>query len=214
MSVTIALVPVVTLLALVMLYLLFAGLRSSRIAELKSEHDHFTQNVIQQDASLQKSLLDELLGGRSPADSLSTFERRRAALLPGARLEDSAGWDADELTQFARRQFGERLAEVNRKLGVRALTAAVVIIAACVILCAVLYNFQAGAVNPLPASASDIGLPSDLPNSLLPLPPDPSQPGETVSPSSAVPDGKGPDSKNTAVTPNTPPVVSHSSPTT
>jgi hypothetical protein len=163
MSVTIALVPIVSLSALALLYLVLSGLRSARAGELKREHEHFTQNVVAQDAALQQSLLGELLEGRSPAECLGTFERARAALLPGARLEDEAGWDAEELADFARKRFTERLSEVNRKLGIGALTATVVIVAACLVLSAVLYNFQPGAAPAGADAAPAAGSPADVP---------------------------------------------------
>ncbi|MGA2797918.1 MAG: hypothetical protein ABSE63_10085 [Thermoguttaceae bacterium] len=163
MSITIALVPIVSLCALVLLFLGFASLRSSRIAELKHEHNRFTQNVVEQDGVIQNVLLNSLLDGRSPSECLATFEQQRAALLPGARLEEPAGWETEELAEYARQQFKERLAEVNRKLGVATLTIAVVIISACVVLTAVLYNFQTGATNALDAATSSTGNATDSP---------------------------------------------------
>ncbi len=161
MSVTIALVPVVSLCALILLYLVIAGLRSSRTAELRREHERFTQNVVEQDAAIQNSLLGDLLEGRSPSECLAGFERQRAALLPGARLDEAAAWDADELAEFARRRFGDRMAEVNRRLGIAALTATVVIVGACVVLSAVLYNFQPATNIPPAASTSTADVPAD-----------------------------------------------------
>ena len=65
-----------------------------------------TQNVVEQDAAIQNSLLGDLLEGRSPGECLAGFERQRAALLLGRTPGRGSRLDADELAEFARRRLG------------------------------------------------------------------------------------------------------------
>jgi hypothetical protein len=191
MSLLIALVPLLSLLALVLLYCVVAALRGSRIVELKGEHERFTHGILEQDAAAQETLLASLLDGQSPAESLASFEKKRAALLPGACLEEPASWDSEELTEYARRRFSERLSEVNRKLFTGVAIIAVAIIAGAITVTAVIYQFTSGAagqppisppigtnsVDPMPAVGSDpFAAPQSAPTSTDPVPATPISP--------------------------------------
>lgn len=186
MILSIALVPVLSLLFLVATYITIASLRSSRIAVLRTEHDQFTQSVLHQDAALQASLLGELMEGKPLAECLDGFQRRRAALLPAVRLDDPAGWDTQDLERHARQRLAEGVSVVNRRLGAAAALAAVCVIGLCALVTAVLYGFQPAVGGTVPPSWSTpanepavlpgfdpLNIPPSNPPPLYPEPPSP-----------------------------------------
>ena len=87
------------------------------------------------------------------------------------------------------------MTEVNRRLGIAALTATVVIVGVCVVLSAVLYNFQPATNIPPAASTSAADVPADP--AVVP-PPDLSmpQPNDAGPSGTAAPDANGQGTKD------------------
>jgi hypothetical protein len=177
MSLIVGLVPLLSLLALILLYFVLIGIRGARVGELKRDHEAFTRTVLEEDAALQSFVVLALMEGQSPPECLAGFEKKRAELLPGVRLEDPAGWDSDELAEYARSRFADRLGEVNRKLFTGGAIIAVAIIAVTVTVTAVIYQFNSGSSGQSPT-------PSD-PAANTPEPPAPADSNPLAAPTSA-----------------------------
>lgn len=143
MSVSIALIPVVGLVGLILAYVVWASLRSARIASLRAENARLTQSVLDQDASLQQTLVVGLLEGQPFGECLEAFQRNRAALFPTAMLPEPAGWGADELQEYTQQQFVQQVAEANRRLGTAFALTATSIVGLCFVCSTCLYHFQA-----------------------------------------------------------------------
>lgn len=156
MMILLALIPILALLALFLASLAFTTMRANRLAELQGEREQFVQHVVQRDAALQEGLVVALLEGKSFGDALDEFVRQRAALLPGARLDHPAAWDATALDQVARARFVQATTDVTRKLGTVTLVVCVLVVAIAAVSVLVVYHF-------LPTAGSqplEQGLPS------------------------------------------------------
>jgi hypothetical protein len=170
MSLTLAVVPLLAMLGLVLAYLVFAGLRSARIAHLKHEQERFTQQALEHDEALQRSLMDDLFTGNPPADRLDEFQRQRASILPGERLDNPAAWDVEDLVGSAQRKFSGQLAQVNHKTAVAIGAVSTAIVGVAIVCGSVLYNFHAGAPSAEPASFGEALSDQALPAAVNPLP--------------------------------------------
>ena len=119
MTLVLALVPLLSLLALVFAYFVFTSVRSSGIAELRRDYDQFIQSVVEQDDALQQSLLDGLLSGTAAAECLEEFMRGRAALVSSVCPEQSAGWSTEELQGYAQARLSLQVTTLNHRFATR-----------------------------------------------------------------------------------------------
>jgi hypothetical protein len=180
MTTTLALIPILALLALAGAALLFSNLRQAWLAAAKSKRDDNVQRILREDTQAQAALITELVEGTQPVgEALEAFLRRRSSLVPGLVTDEPAAWDVDALGRLHDEQFESRASEINRQLGFGVLVAALIIVSAATVAGAVIYGFTAG--TPLTGAQPTPFAPP------LPGPADPLSPsGSNLNPAPAI----------------------------
>ena len=168
--------------------------RAANIAGVKAGIERTMATVLRADRENDVALVESIVAGGPIDQCLSRFGAGRMKLFPAAHLDDSA-WTVENLEAWKRQKLSDDIEAVNRGLAVPAFSAAIVIVALCVVAVGVLYSFrssQSPQVIPGPGSLNVGSGPAALPPAdTLPLPVD----APTVlapQPASCSPDSKLP----------------------
>lgn len=171
--VEIALIPMLGVLALFGVCVFVLNRRAANIAVVKADIERTMATVLRADRENDVALVESIVAGGPIDQCLARFGAGRMKLFPAAHLDDSA-WTVENLEAWKRRKLSDDIEAVNRGLAVPAFSAAIVIVALCVVAVGVLYSFRSSPSSPTNSTPGSFNVGSDpavlLPADSLPLP--------------------------------------------
>lgn len=162
-----AVVPAIGVLTLFLLVVVSVSRRAAAIQSLRREVDEKDKEIRHKEQDLIRSTLQAIVAGKAPDEAFRGFAGQRAQLLDGR-----ADWGEDDLKQVRRKLLREGSETINRRMLVPAVGGAVMVVATCVVLMAVLYTFEAGTAtgqSPMSTAGSPLQIePFDIDEAELP----------------------------------------------
>jgi len=141
-TITMAAIPILAVLALLGLAALIVTRRGALVAKARQQAKDARARILRDDQVLEQQLVDSLVGGKSLPDATAAFLSGRESLVPGASPDRPGHWSAEDLESRCRRDVAERTDAINRHLLVHAAVGGLSLVAACVIAVCVLYSLH------------------------------------------------------------------------
>ena len=158
---TIALVAVLTALALTAISFLFLNRRAAKVSAVRANIDEHVAAIQRKDAENDADMLANLMSGMPPDECLRRYQDSRQSLLPIANLQNPADWSADALESYRKRRSEEDVEKVNRAFFAPVVFTSLALVAFSLVVCTVLYQFSSAGRSPsLGTSAVPAAIPS------------------------------------------------------
>ena len=166
MSISLVLVPVLTVLILLVIVTFVVSRKSTQTERAKLQSDDWLQDIQQRDQQAHLDFVGAVVNGTVPLDqAISRFETTRAELLPNVNLKTPFAWGPDDLKREHEERSVRNVEAAGRSLLLPATGAAATVIAIAIVVMAVLYSFR----KPAYQSGAPATSP---PTSALPVPPE------------------------------------------
>lgn len=167
--VTLAIIPLLAALAIVILCSSLLAARGSRLAAVRARCDSWRGTVERHDQQAEHDFIEAVDRGQLVDQTLLEYQRKRAQLLPTASVDRPYAWDADDLQQAYDAQRADAAAEVQRRLALAGTVIAAFIMVGAVASTATVYHFISA-----PAAKPQLAIPEGLDaDDLLAVPFDP-----------------------------------------
>lgn len=196
MLTTLAVIPIVAFLVLVLFGFLLLRLRALRWATAQTAVAGWKRQCLNDDRQLELEAVEQTTQGVAVDRVLVQFTTRRAQLLAEGRPSDPANWNEDDLNRVAAERLAVAEQAIRSQLVWRAGVGLVLVAATTVVSMAVLYQGQpplADAPAPTAGAVSDPAPSDDVEGEFLPPPAvsadQKTADGETATPSDPTPSG-------------------------